>query len=430
MTRPLHRTSLSRSYLLRTADALATAVATYGIPLLILTTTGSATLTGLAYVVEWVPRLAAFTVGGALVDRHGPRAVFRAANAARTALVAVTAVVLGLLPAGTGATAVALAFSAATGVLGQLSFLSAEAVGAANGLQVGRDAHRVQSVQIGIDQGALIAGPLLGGVLLLAGPVAMLAAVAAFSLIAAAGTAGWRTASVALAGDGSLPLVRSLSTGLRTVAGIPALAWLVAGLAASNLALAVIEASAPITVIQHFGHSSAAVGVVWGTGAAGSLLALAACRRGIDRWELWPVGIAGAAGVSLGSLAIALAPGFAAYAVGVALLLGADAVMTVVLRTLRARLIPASGFGTTLSVTIVAVLVPFPLAGALIAAIPPSGLPALLTVCAVVQGTVLAAAFTGLRRHRAALASQPAPPLRLVPPAVDETHDTAVTRAA
>lgn len=420
-----------RSYLLRAADQLATAMATYGIPLLILATTGSGALTGLAYLVEWVPRLATFTVVGTLVDRHGPHRVFRLANAARTVLAVLTLAALSALPGdGAASTTVALCFCALAGITAQVSFLAAEAIGSAHSQQSPQRAHRVQSVQIGVDQGALIIGPLLGGVLLLAGPLALLAAIAAASLAAVGGTVGWHPPAAASAVTSpATSFARSLGAGLRTVARQPALVWLVAGLAASNLALAVIESSAPITVMQHFGHTSAMVGAVWSAGAALSLLGLAACGRSIDRWGLWAVGAMGAVVVCLGSLTTALAPGFATYTAGVALLLGADAVMTVVLRTLRARLIPPRGSGATLSVTVVAVLLPFPLAGALVAAVPASGLPVLLTACALVQITVLAAAFAGLRRHHADLAA-PVEPLRLVPPHADETAATDLAPAA
>ncbi|MGX1759921.1 MFS transporter [Streptomyces lydicus] len=433
---PVHATAPAdaparRSYLLRAADQLATAMATYGIPLLILATTGSGALTGLAYLVEWVPRLAVFTVVGTLVDRHGPHDVFRLANAARTVFAALTMAALCALPgSGAAGTVVVLSFCAMAGVTAQASFLAAEAIGSAHSQQSLLQAHRVQSVQIAIDQGALITGPLLGGVLLLAGPSALLAAIAAASLAAVGGSVGWHppTAATTVTAPAT-SFARSLGAGLRTVARRPALIWLVVGLAASNLALAVIESSAPITVMQHFGHTSAMVGAVWSVGAALSLLGLAACGRIIDRWGLWAVGAMGAAVVCLGSLTTALAPGFAVYTAGVALLLGADAVMTVVLRTLRARLIPPRGSGATLSVTIVAVLLPFPVAGALVAAAPAAGLPVLLSACALVQITVLAAAFAGLRRHRADLAA-PVEPLRLVPPHANEPSPMDLTPAA
>jgi hypothetical protein len=103
-----------------------------------------------------------------------------------------------------------------------------------------------------------------------------------------------------------------------------------------------------------------------------------------------------------------LAPGFAVYTAAVAVLMAAEGALTVVLRTLRSRLIPVTAFGSTLAVTIILVLLPLPVAGALVAAVPAAGLPHLLLACAALQGVVLAACFGGLRRHRAACEPPPA----------------------
>ncbi|MFJ1733147.1 hypothetical protein [Streptomyces sp. NPDC088254] len=78
-----------------------------------------------------------------------------------------------------------------------------------------------------------------------------------------------------------------------------------------------------------------------------------------------------------------------------------EGALTVVLRTLRARLIPAAVFGGTLSVTIVLIVIPMPVAGALVAALPADRLPALLLTCSAAQGLAMALAFRGLWRHRA-----------------------------
>lgn len=78
-------------------------------------------------------------------------------------------------------------------------------------------------------------------------------------------------------------------------------------------------------------------------------------------------------------------------------------------------------FGSTLAVTIILVLLPFPLAGALIAVVPTAEIPHLLLACAALQGVALNACFAGLRRHRTACepphAQVPAPRREPVQPA-------------
>ncbi|MYR60073.1 MFS transporter [Streptomyces sp. SID625] len=393
---------LHRSPLMRAADALATAVTTYAVPLLVLMTTGSSALTGVAFLLEWLPRLAAFTIGGPLVDRYRADRVFRAAATCRGLLLVTAALTLLVLPGGgTAATATVMAVGALSGLFAQASFVAVETLGAQASRAAGDQAHRVQSVQIGIDQGALLIGPLLGGLLLLAGPSTLLAVVAALSGSAAllAGTQP-RPAIAENRPDGQ-SIAASLRTGWRIVRAIPALGWLVTGLIASNLAVAVAQASAPIIVLHTYGAPSLAVGAVWSAAGVIALGAVAVGRRLIDHHGLWPVGAAAAATACLACFATALAPGLSSYALTTAVLMAGEGALTVVLRTLRARLIPAAVFGGTLSVTIVLIVIPMPVAGALVAALPADRLSALLLICSAAQGLAMALAFRGLWRHRA-----------------------------
>lgn len=181
-----HTAGLMRSiYLPRTADALAFAMSTYGIPLLVLATTRSAALTGAAFALEWIPRLAAFGWAGSIVDRRGAAVVFHLASLGRALALAAGAVLLHLHPSGTVASAIVVVLAATTGVLTEFSYVATETAGAAAGRRAGARAHRVQAVLLGIDQTATLAGPALAGVCLLAGPPLMLAVITVLSLLAA-----------------------------------------------------------------------------------------------------------------------------------------------------------------------------------------------------------------------------------------------------
>lgn len=105
-------------------------MSTYAMPLLVLATTESASLTGLAFALEWIPRVAAFGLAGDLVDRRGAAIVFFLASSARAVLVVSGSVALTMLERGTAQTFVVMALAAATGTLTQFSFIANEAVGA------------------------------------------------------------------------------------------------------------------------------------------------------------------------------------------------------------------------------------------------------------------------------------------------------------
>ncbi|MVO90266.1 MFS transporter [Streptomyces sp. p1417] len=378
-------------------DAGAFAMTTYGIPLLVLATTHSAALTGLAFALEWVPRLGAFALAGAMVDRHGTTRVLRTASALRAAVVVIAALALPQMEAGLPITLAVMLLAASTGVLTEFSYIAAETAGGVASRQAGEHAHRVQSVLLGIDQVATLAGPAAAGVLLERfGPAGMLVAIAVFSLLACALAPRQDTPGRA---EKPEPVLAGLRTGWVTLRSLPALGWLVCGLSLSNLAIGLLQAAAPVIVVKEFGHSSADVGLIWSVAAVASLLTVAVCRRVIDRFGLWPVGALSATVAACACLAVSLTHTYTAYLVLIAVLMAGEGGMTVVLRTLRSHLIPQQVFGATLSLTILLLLIPFPLAGVLVAAVPPAQLGQVITACAVLQAVGLSLAFARLRAH-------------------------------
>ncbi|MFJ4676914.1 MFS transporter [Kitasatospora sp. NPDC088783] len=392
---------LLRCYLLRATDSLAAAVVMYAVPLLVLALTHSPGWAGTAFLLEWLPRLLAIAGAGPLIDRRSPRAAVLGTGLLRAA--AALATLVGLA-AGAGPWIV-LGFGVVAGMLAEAAFLANESLGGDASRRAGERAHRVQAVLTGTDQAALLVGPLVGGLLLLAGPALLLAAVAILSTL---------TATVALtmrSGRPHLHLVSdtaatrplaNLATGLDVLRRTPALAWLVGALACVNLASGLLQVSAPITVTRTLHHSSAAVGLVWSIAAALSLAAVAAARRAIDRWGLLGVGSASAAAMCTATLASALAPTLPLYAAAVGLLMAGEGAVTVVLRTARARLIPQRAFAATLASTVLIVLAPLPVAGLLVALWPAEHLRVLVALTAVAVSAGTWACFRGLRTHRTA----------------------------
>ncbi|MFB6477489.1 MFS transporter [Streptomyces virginiae] len=380
-------------------------MSTYGIPLLVLAVTDSATLTGIAFMLEWVPRLGAFALAGAAVDRFGSTRVLRIASVLRALVVLAAALVLPTV-GGTAAIATVMLLAALTGVLTEFSYIAAETAGGAASRDAGGHAHRVQAVLLGIDQGATLAGPALAGVLLqYTGATGMLLTIAVCSLLGAALAPRQRPAWPQ---DAPVPVAQGLRIGWRTLRSLPALGWLCVGLVLSNTAIGLVQAAGPVLVIQQLGGTSSQVGLVWSAAAVASLAMVALARFAIDRAGLWPVGATAAALASLACLALVAADTYTTFLVLVALLMAGEAGMTVVLRTLRAHLVPAEVFGSTLSLIILLLLAPFPLAGALVALIPPDLLGHAITACAVLQATGLAVSFAKLRTHPAARRPVPA----------------------
>ncbi|MEV0188415.1 MFS transporter [Kitasatospora purpeofusca] len=393
---------LLRCYLLRATDSLAAAVVMYAVPLLVLTLTQSPAWAGLAFLLEWLPRLLAIAGAGPIIDRRSPRVAVLTTSLLRAG--AALATIAGLA-AGAGPWLV-LAFGVTAGMLAEASFLANEAVGAEASRRAGDRAHRVQAVLTGTDQAALLIGPLIGGLLLLAGPALLLAAVAVLSTVTATVAATVRTHHPRLHLVTAEPAARhplaALATGLGTLRRTPALAWLVGALACVNLASGLLQVSAPITVTRTLHHTSAAVGLVWSIAAALSLAAVATAHRAIDRWGLLAVGTASAAAMCAATIASALTPNLTLYTTAVALLMAGEGAVTVVLRTARTRLIPEPAFAATLATTVLLILAPLPLAGLLVALWPADHLRVLIATAGLVVAAGTWACFRGLRAHRTA----------------------------
>ncbi|MFF2041904.1 MFS transporter [Kitasatospora sp. NPDC058170] len=393
---------LLRCYVLRATDSLAAAAVMYAVPLLVLTLTHSPGWAGLAFLLEWLPRLLAIAGAGPIIDRRSPRVAVLTTSLLRAG--AALATTAGLA-AGAGPWLV-LAFGVVAGMLAEASFLANEAVGAEASRRAGDRAHRVQAVLTGTDQTALLIGPLIGGLLLLAGPALLLAAVAILSTVTATVAASVRIHHPRLhlvtTDHGARHPLASLVTGLGTLRRTPALAWLVGALACVNLASGLLQVSAPITVTRTLQHSSAAVGLVWSVAAALSLAAIALAHRAIDRWGLLNVGAASAAAMCAATLASAVAPTLVLYAAAVGLLMAGEGAVTVVLRTARTRLIPERAFAATLATTVLFVLAPLPVAGLLVALWPADHLSMLTAAAALLVSAGTWACFRGLRAHRSA----------------------------
>ncbi|GAQ58956.1 MFS transporter [Streptomyces acidiscabies] len=383
-----------RLYVMRAADALASAVASYAVPLLVLLATGSAGLTGMAFAAEWAPRLVAFGLAGACADRFGAHRVFRLANAVRAAVAVTVAGVLSVVGGSEGRFVAVSVFGVVSGLLSEFGYVACETLGSEAARREEGAAHRVQAVLTGIDQGAALAGPVLGALALVAGPVLLLGGFAALAVLAAAVTPVVPAPAVSTSVSGK----SGVRSGWRVLRSAPALLWLTGGLAVSNFATGVVQAAAPVTVVVGFGESAAQVGAVWSGAAVASLGAVWGAQRAVSRWGVWPVGVVSAAVCSAGCLGAAASSSFVVYAVAVAVLMTAEGALTVVLRTLRASLIPVDGFASTLSASILLVTVPLPFCGVLVGAVPAHRLGAVVGVCALVQGLALAGAFGRLRR--------------------------------
>jgi MFS family permease len=384
--------ALHASIVVRIANRLATETLAFAVPLLVYDATGSMAWSGLVLALEWTPRLIGIPIAGPLVDRFGARRCLTVAEVVRTVLL--TCALAGILVR-PDAWGILVVLAVSTGTFGQASYIAVEKLGVETGGS--RPIAWTQSVQAGIDQTALVAGPFVAGLLVAQGPSWALSIVLALVLLSMVLCRG-------LPQHRSGPRARrsawaELTAGVRGVVRNPALVHIVLPTAAFNLLAALILGMTPAVVGDRFALPASSAGIVWTLGAAASLVVIVVMTRLASRTDIVKVGLVSgliACGAAIGA---GLAPGFPAYLVWTCLFLGSEGAFACFLRIARAKVIPVEEFGVTVSAVVLLVLVPFPLAGVLLATTPLQQVPALLTGCSLACIAITVFSFSRLRRY-------------------------------
>jgi hypothetical protein len=418
--RELHRTNL-----LRATDALGTAIAQYALPLIVLAITGSVSHSGIAFIAEWLPRIAILPVAGALVDRIGGRTILLIASLLRGVL---TLGAIGLLLLYPQQWWTVIIFGAVGGVLAEFSFLSCEVIGTQ--VQPGHDVHRVQARQMQIDQAALLIGPLCAAALVAQHPVAALVAVAFLSLATTCGAPLLTVGSPQLDEETPQSPLKSMAVGWRMLR-TPVIAWIAVVMGAVQILVALLLAAAPGIALHQYQKAETDLGTMWTAAAVVTLLATSITRRGIDRWGTAPLLIPSGILLAAASVAAGTVGTFAAFAVAATAIVAGECAANVVLRTMRTLVIPGHALGATVSVLWVIGLLPYPLAGLVVAVVPLPLLPAVFAVCGITMGLAIVIGGRQLARHwhqhPAQANSAPAPKLSAPMPPSARDKDQART---
>lgn len=396
----LWESDLNRAYMLRFADSVTTSTLIFAMPLMIYNATQSLAWSGLAFLIEWLPRLLSIPAAGPLVDVFSSRRMFIVANGGRLAVLAAAFVWLVVAP---HAWMLLLGVAVINGMLAQLSFVAAEHLGVQ--VPTAKSHHQVQSVQVGIDQSVVVLGPMLAGVLLLAGNVGVLAGVAVMAGVSLYLAICLRPLLNSKPAEQKVSVIAGFKQGLRIIAGNKSLQFVVMGTTAFNFLLALITVTTPAIVKEQFHGTDGHVSLLWTAGAVVSIVAVAIASRIMTRTGIVILGFISGIAASIAAIVAGFASSFVLYAVCVAVFLAMDGVYAVYIRTARARIVPMEHFGVTVGVIVLFSLIPFPLVGGLIAVIPQAVLPFLICICAVVSLIVTFISY--VRIDHAALAARP-----------------------
>jgi MFS family permease len=333
----------------------------FAIPVYVFTVTGSAAYSGVAYALEWGPRILVMPFIGALADRLPLRRQLLWLEGIRIGLLVVLAA--------SAPVPLVIVIGSVFAVMNGYSYVLLEGCmsimfGTARG---GKLQARIQAT----DSLAMIAGPALGGILLtthgffaavLVGSVCLIASVCfivIFRVPLRPGTAVRRR----------LLSLDDLREVWHLIAGSPVMSRLLLLMALINLTEGTILALIPPAMLSTFGQTPFSVGVLTVAAEGAAALALIFLSFLLKHSRLSVLAAFAGAGMIVFALALGTAGNLAVFSAAFILFMVAQGIFVVHVRTERIRLIPLEHVGKIVSVMNSFILIPLPLSGLLIAAL-------------------------------------------------------------
>ncbi|NBJ09913.1 MFS transporter [Microvirga sp. SYSU G3D207] len=332
------------------------------VPLVVFQITQSASLSGLAFFIETLPRYLLFSVCGILCDRRSPMSLLVISQRFRLLTCAVGVAGHELL----GGIGWLVALSAVCGILSTQGFLAREVMLP----QIFRQ-QRFEKVlsysQLG-DQLGMVIGPLLAAALLGLCPWQVVVGITAFLfLLADLGLTLWhRSSRIELAPPEAAhdSWVDPFRIALKHIWHLPGLRRAAALSAGLNFVFGATLATSAAMVTGIHGQSEQSYALLQTASAVASIAILTVLAHVII--PLRAMGAIGYTAIFIGGLLTAISPNYGIYAAGYVLVLGFDRMFTIYLRSLRQKIIPQKDFGKTTGAMITVNNLSQPLAGLLV----------------------------------------------------------------
>ncbi|UTH76524.1 MFS transporter [Chromobacterium sp. IIBBL 290-4] len=379
----------------RFASTLGDQLLLFAIPLIVFRTTGSAAMSGLAFLCEWLPRVLSLPVAGALSDKMGGRRVYLFADGIRAAACLLAALTLAAWPERSFALC-AMLMAVCAACYAQ-AFIALEST--IPRLVSPERMPKAQSLLQAMDYSSSLLGPALAGSLALWLPISRLPIIAALafglSALAALATPG---AAANVASPGKPYQLRQGFGLLRTARPLQAL---VALSMLVNLIIGLALSTGAALTIGAFGQGDQTyAGLQTGMGAL-SIASFLLIPWLLKKANVYQLGIAAFALIVCGGLLMGAARQFWLFAMGYALSFGLCGLFNVFIRTERLHWIERDQLGRAISVIVLLNQLSLPLAGLLVAALGNRIAPQMLFYAAALLAGALGLPLSAYLRPRA-----------------------------
>ncbi len=314
------------------------------VPLAIFKSTGSIKYSGLAFVIEWLPRIVFFPLAGFFVDRINPRYLLCGVDTGR---MLVLLLALAMIAGGASTFLVLSLMMAVLSIAYVLNFVGAEALLPRN--VAVSDLPKANSILQGVEQVTQISGPALAAVISVWGGLTpILLAGAAFFAGSALLQSMLRSQSMFSQHSFSFAdLYESNRTALRVLLEnkvlfhLSALTWVV------NLVYGAALVVSASVVLQVFALPESYFGVLQTCAAVTSIVTFSLLPRFAHRFGISTLGATSFCAMILTGLVLALSRHYTMYLVGYAALMAFDGAFSVYIRTVRSQIIPHEHLGKT-----------------------------------------------------------------------------------
>jgi MFS family permease len=352
---------------LRVFSTLGDQMLQFAVPLLVYRATGSVALAGVAFLVEWLPRLASLPLAGLLADRFEGRRLYAVADCLRAAACLLTVVALGYWPGQT--------FALTAALMALCAFLYAQAFIALEStvprLVPKKDLAKAQSLLQMINDGSGVFGPALGGALLIwIEPAQLLWVSGAVFAVSAGGLIMLRGLGGPATGRAATPrrsVLHDLRAGVRGLTAKPVLLSLVGLAMVVNLMVGLALATGAALTVGHFQEGNGAFATLQITVGALSIAAFLLMPWLLCRVTVYRIGAMSFAVIIAGGMLIGLAGFYPVYVLGYGVCIGLCGLFNVFIRVERLHWIAAEERGRVISLIVLLNQSTLPLAGLLVA---------------------------------------------------------------
>jgi hypothetical protein len=349
----------------RFCSALGDQFLLFAVPLIIYKNTQSVSLVGLAFFIEWVPRILSLPIAGSFSDRMGGRKVYLLADCIRMAVCFLGFLLLRMFPNGI--------FIIISVVMSICAFFYAQAFIAMEAtvpkLVSKADLHKAQSILQGIEQTSRIIGPALAAFLALYinTPDFLLITAGIFGISSLGVFSLGSAVNVPLNKPTSKQMWRDILQGAQVLFDSPNLLILTILSILVNLIIGMALATGAALTTGTFHKPDSYFGILNTAAGLLGVTSFLLVPKLTKRFSVFNLGVAAYSATLCGGMLIGFAHNFYLFVLGYGLVCGSSGLFNVYIRTERVQWIPAQDLGKTVGLIVLLNQLSLPVAGMLIA---------------------------------------------------------------